>query len=222
MPQSRLSTAAEAHQISIAIIEDDPAMMTWLSSLIASEPDFIVSQTATTCREGFALIEAGGYDVLLCDLGLPDGDGVDLIRKSAAAHRLADIMVITLFAEQRKVVDCIRAGARGYLLKGMDSQDCVAAIREMKRGGSPISPTIARLLLLHIRPETETTDAQLSERERDILNMMARGFSKGECADFLHLSINTISTHVKNIYRKLEVNSRSEAVFEANNQGILD
>lgn len=208
--------------IGVAIIEDDPAMMTWLSGLIGLAQGLIVTNSATTFREGEALIESSGYDVLLCDLGLPDGDGIDLIRKSADENPQADIMVITLFAEQRKVVDCIRAGARGYLLKGMEAEECVVAIREIRRGGSPISPAIARLLLRHIRPETSKSDAQLSTRERDILNMMARGFSKGECADLLGITINTVSTHVKNVYRKLEVNSRSEAVFEAHNQGIID
>jgi DNA-binding NarL/FixJ family response regulator len=220
--QSRLSSQAAAEIIRIAIVEDDPAMMAWFCALIASSADLKLANAAVTFREGEVLIKAGGYDVLLCDLGLPDGDGIDLIGKSAAAYPQADVMVVTLFAEQRKVVKCIRAGARGYLLKGMEPEDCVAAIREIRRGGSPISPVIARLLLHHIHPDQALFSAQLSARELEILNMMARGFSKGECADLLGLSINTVSTHVKNIYRKLEVNSRAEAVFEASNQGILD
>ncbi len=222
MHQLRSSAQAADAAIRVAIIEDDPSMMAWLSALVGAAPGLALTNSSATFHAGAALIEAGGYDVLLCDLGLPDGDGKDLIRKSAIAHPHADVMVVTLFAQQRKVMDCIRAGARGYLLKGMEPEDCVAAIREIRRGGSPISPAIARLLLLHIRPETAQSDAQLSTRERDILNMMARGFSKGECADMLHLSINTVSTHVKNVYRKLEVNSRAEAVFEATHQGILD
>jgi DNA-binding NarL/FixJ family response regulator len=222
VPQTRLSSLAKSQTIRVAVIEDEPSMMTWLNGLIASATDLRLARCAASFREGEELIISGGYDVLLCDLGLPDGDGIDLIRKSAATHPDADVMVITLFAEQRKVVKCIRAGARGYLLKGMEAEDCVAAIREIRRGGSPISPAIARLLLLHIHPEMATNAAELSARELEILNMMARGFSKGECATMIGLSINTISTHVKNIYRKLEVNSSAEAVFEANNQGIID
>jgi DNA-binding NarL/FixJ family response regulator len=217
-----LSSRVPNGTIKVAIIEDDPEMLAWLIALIASAADLQLTNSAATFHEGCALINAGGYDVLLCDLGLPDGDGIDLIRKSAALHPKADVMVITLFAEQRKVVDCIRAGARGYLLKGMESDECIAAIREIWGGGSPINPVIARRLLLYIRPEASQSDVQLSEREREILNMVARGFSKAECADLLGLSINTIRTHVKNIYRKLEVNSRAEAVFEASHQGILD
>jgi DNA-binding NarL/FixJ family response regulator len=218
----RLSSQSKSHPIRVAVIEDDLSMMTWLCGLIESAADLELANCATAFRDGEALIISGGYDVLLCDLGLPDGDGIDLIRQSAATHPQSDIMVVTLFAEQRKVVKCIRAGARGYLLKGMEEEDCVEAIREIRRGGSPISPAIARLLLLHIQPEIAMHAATLSSRELEILNMMAKGFSKGECANLLALSINTVSTHVKNIYRKLEVNSSAEAVFEANNQGMFD
>ena len=208
--------------IRVAIVEDDPTMATWLADAITPAADLKVIATAATAIEGHALIVAGGYDVLLCDLGLPDGDGIDLIRRSALAHPGADVMVVTMFAEQKKVIDCIRAGARGYLLKDMDAEGCVAAIRDVRRGGSPISPVIARHLLRHIRPDPLAGDAALTPRERDILNMLARGFSKKECAELLGLSVNTVGTHVKNIYMKLEVNSRAEAVFEASNQGILD
>ena len=212
---------SRAREVRVAIVEDDSAMMAWLCDAIGSAESLSVKAVAATALEGEALVAAGGYDVLLCDLGLPDGDGIDLIRKSARDHPASDIMVITLFADQRRVVDCIRAGARGYLLKGVEPQECVEAIREIRRGGSPISPVIARRLLLHIRPEISASRVTLSERERDVLNLIARGFSKGECAGMLGLSINTVSTHVKSIYRKLEVNSSTEAIYEATNQGIL-
>ncbi len=196
-------------------------MLAWLVDAVTAADGLTVDSTANTAALGTALVDAKGYDVLLCDLGLPDGDGIDLIRRSARTSPDADILVITFFAEQRKVVDCIRAGARGYLLKDMDTATCVQSIREIRAGGSPISPLIARYLLLHIRPENIDSDTALTAREHEILNLMARGFSKRECGDMLNLSINTISTHVKNVYRKLEVNSRAEAVFEASHQGMI-
>jgi DNA-binding NarL/FixJ family response regulator len=207
--------------IRVAIVDDDPAMLASISAMLCDAEDTFVSGTATTVAAGRTLIEAGGFDVLLCDLGLPDGNGIELIRYCAARHPAVDIMVVTLFAEQRKVVDCIRAGARGYLHKDQDPESCVDAIREIRRGGSPISPVIARQLLLHIKPQAQVGDAKLSEREREVLNLLARGFSTRECADLLGLSANTVSTHVKNIYAKLEVNSRAEALFEASSQGII-
>jgi DNA-binding NarL/FixJ family response regulator len=207
--------------IRVAIVEDDPTMLRLLSGMVNEAEGMAVAGTAATAATGLALVTAGGFEVFLCDLGLPDGNGLDLIRACAALHPGVDIMVVTLFAEQRKVVDCIRAGARGYLHKDQDTDACVEAIREIRRGGSPISPVIARQLLLHIKPVPQAGDAQLTDRELDVLNMLARGFSKRECADLLGLSVNTIGTHVKHIYAKLEVNSRAEALFEASSQGII-
>ncbi|MGA2951014.1 MAG: response regulator transcription factor [Caulobacteraceae bacterium] len=212
--------------IRVAIVEDDPEMSARLAGAIARADDMIVTGIAATVAGGSGIVEAGGYDVLLCDLGLPDGSGVQLIRQEAETGRDTDILVITVFADQSKVLDTIRAGARGYLLKDEELDDCIEAIREIRRGGSPISPIIARQLLRQILP----TDAAppkmpispLSEREHEVLNLLARGFSYSECGEILRVSVNTIGAHVKNIYRKLEVNSRAEALFEANCQGILD
>ncbi len=208
--------------IKVAIVEDDPIMLSTLSAIISGADEMAVIGTAANMASGLSLIDAGGFDVLLCDLGLPDGNGLDLIRHCAGRNPAVDIMVITLFAEQRKVLECIRAGAKGYLHKDQDAESCVDAIREIQRGGSPISPVIARQLLLHIKPLPQPGNAKLSEREQEVLNVLARGFSKRECADLLGLSVNTVGTHVKNIYTKLEVNSRAEALFEASSQGIIE
>jgi DNA-binding NarL/FixJ family response regulator len=112
------------------------------------------------------------------------------------------------------------------LLKDEPIAECVAAVREIRRGGSPISPIIARELLNQIRPDPQRSApppvSPVSERELELLNLFSRGFSYSECADVLSLSVNTIGSHVKNIYRKLEVNSRAEALFEASSQGLLE
>jgi DNA-binding NarL/FixJ family response regulator len=212
--------------IRVAIIEDDPVMLGKLEAGVTTGEGLMLVGTAQNCAAGRGLIEAGGYDVLLCDLGLPDGSGIDLIRLESAKGRDTDILVITLFADQGKVLGTIRAGARGYLLKDESIEDCMAAIHDIRRGGSPISPIIARQLLREIKPDAPQPETMpvspLSERESEVLNLLARGFSYAECADILHVSTNTIGTHVKGIYRKLEVNSRAEALFEASTQGILD
>jgi DNA-binding NarL/FixJ family response regulator len=206
--------------IRIAIVEDDPIMANRLAEAIASQADMALINQAASCAEGHALIAVGGYDVLLCDLGLPDGSGIDLITAEAKTGRDTDILVITLFADQSKVLGTIRAGARGYLLKDDDLDSCITAIRYIRRGGSPISPIIARQLLGEIQPQPEPV-SPLSDREMELLNLLSRGFSYAECGDLLHITVNTIGTHVKNIYRKLEVNSRAEALFEASSQGLL-
>lgn len=211
--------------IRVAIVEDDPDMRKLLSTAIASSEDMSVTAEADNFVAASKIIEKGGYDVLLCDLGLPDGSGIDLIHLEASTGRDTDILVITIFANQRKVLDAVQAGARGYLLKDERIEDCMEAIRNIRRGGSPISPIIARQLLRQIKPSKSETPipmlAPLSAREDEVLNLLARGFSNAECADILSISSNTVGTHVKNIYRKLEVNSRAEALYEASRKGIL-
>ena len=217
--------------IRVAIVEDDPIMRGKLEAAVTGADDLVLAASVDNFARGEALVQAGGYDVLLCDLGLPDGSGIDLIRGEAAKARGTDILVITLFADQGKVLDTIRAGARGYLLKDERVDDCAAAIREIRRGGSPISPIIARQLLAQIRPEPLTAApptsepraaSPLSEREAEVLTLLSRGGTYAECGEVLGVSAHTIASHVKNIYRKLEVSSRSEAVFEASTQGFLD
>jgi DNA-binding NarL/FixJ family response regulator len=217
---------AHAGAVRTIVVEDDPVMASRLADAIARADDLHLVGTAANFRDGAALVAAGGFDVLLCDLGLPDGSGIDLIAQASALHPNADILVITLFGDPAKVLDSIAAGARGYLLKDQRIEDCIAAIREIRRGGSPISPIIARQLLHRIAapaaPATTTAcQSLLSDREAEVLDMLARGFSYAETAGLLAVSAHTIGSHVKNIYRKLNVNNRSEAVYEAAQHGLL-
>jgi DNA-binding NarL/FixJ family response regulator len=210
--------------IAVALVEDDPVLRDALSAEIEAAPGLRLAGAASSYAEGRALILAGGFEVLLVDLGLPDGAGIDLIRQEARSGRDTDIIVITQFADQKKVLDSIRAGARGYLLKDPSGPGCVEAIAEIRRGGSPISPIIARQLMSELGKAGDDATAPaspLTEREHEVLAMLARGFSYRECADLLQISANTIGFHVKSIYRKLEVNSRAEALFEAMSQGII-
>ena len=228
--------------IRVIIVEDDPLVLERFEAVLGPWEDLCLVGKAATKAQGAALIKAGGYDVLVCDLGLPDGDGTDLVRQSAGQHPKADIMVLTMFADHHKVLAAIKAGARGYVLKDQSLEDCVGAIREVCSGGSPISPIIARLLLNELglgpargdgtllsastlkKPEADIASpaGPLSEREIEALNLLARGFTYAECAELLGISPHTVGSHVKNIYRKLEVSSRAEAVFEASSLGILD
>jgi len=216
----------DSSHIRVAVIEDDPAALERLSAALADASDITIVGVARNVATGRELINKGGFDVLLCDLGLPDGSGITLIRQAAQKYKTCDILVITIFADQGKVLDSIRAGARGYLLKDERFDQCAEGIRDIRRGGSPISPAIARQLLKEFQPkEPEKGDKSrevLSNRELEVLNLLARGFSFIEIGDILKISRSTVATYVKNIYQKLEVNSRSEAVFEASSLGIIN
>jgi DNA-binding NarL/FixJ family response regulator len=215
--------------IRVAVIEDDPMMRDVFCSAIEACEDMILTGQEDNFSDAAGMIEAGGYDVLLCDLGLPGGSGIDLVRQEADKGRETDILVVTMFANQSKVLGAIEAGAHGYLLKdeSIDEsiEDCMNAIRDVRKGGSPISPIIARQLLMRVKPEltkkAKPLVAPLSEREYEVLNLLSRGLSNSECADVLSISSHTVGTHVKNIYHKLNVNSRAEALFEASSKGLL-
>ena len=221
-----MTQASMTSPIRVAIVEDDPTALERIEQALRGAADISVTGVAHNAANGLKLVTAGNFDVLLCDLGLPDGSGITLIREASRLHPEADVIVITIFAGQAKVLDSIKAGARGYLLKDERIEDCAESIREIRKGGSPISPVIARQLLQQFQPvqPQPSSDGKdmLTPREREVLNLLSRGFSYAEIGGILTLSTQTIATYVKSIYRKLEVNSRSEAIYEASNMGIID
>jgi DNA-binding NarL/FixJ family response regulator len=212
--------------VRIAIVEDDPVLRGHLADTIENVSGFDLCGTAATLEQGLRLVTR--CDVLLLDLALPDGNGLDLIRQ-ARARGLQDlkIIVITIFADVRNVVQVIEAGADGYLLKGGSLTDCEKAIRDVMAGGAPISPAVAGHILARVRHHAPAapipaTTGQLTEKETEVLTELARGYSYKEVAQRLDISHHTVADHVKAIYRKLSVNSRSEAVFEAMQSGLID
>ena len=212
--------------VRVAVVEDDPAALERITAALEAAPDILVTASAPNTATGKTLIDKGGFDVLLCDLGLPDGSGIGLIRYAAQKYADVDIMVITIFADQDKVLESIKAGARGYLLKDERFDSFAESIREVRRGGSPISPVIARQLLKEFQPREQEADKKglelLSKRELEVLKLLARGFTFVEIGDILKIGRSTVATYVKNIYQKLEVNSRAEAVFEASSMGVIN
>jgi DNA-binding NarL/FixJ family response regulator len=217
---------------SVLLVEDDEATRTRLARAIEAHPELRVSGSAASCREALAALEREPPDVLLTDLGLPDGSGIDVIREVRRRGLATESMAITVFGDERHVVAAIEAGATGYLLKDGTSEYVTESILQLLAGGSPISPSIARQLLTRFRAErAPPTDARarpdtagtapdepvpsLTEREREVLLYLVKGFTGPEIGRFLEISGHTVASHVKNIYRKLEVRSRGEAVYEA-------
>ncbi|MCW5889048.1 MAG: response regulator transcription factor [bacterium] len=209
----------------VLIVEDEARTRQRLERAVGRVPDLALIAAVGSVREARAVLPEQ-VDLMLVDLGLPDGDGVDLIRE---ARRLAPgtrTMVITVFADEQHVMRAIRAGAQGYLLKDGSAQYLANAMLELLAGGSPISPAIARHLLQSVQQAAPRLPdgpvPQLSARELEILSLIAKGFRVPEVAELLKIADRTVTTHVQHIYRKLEVSSRSEAIYEAVNLGLID
>jgi len=209
----------------VAIVEDDAILREDLARVVTQAEGLEVAGAAETLAGGRALLTPG-LDVLLIDLALPDGNGVDLIRE--ARERIANIkiIVVSIFGDARSVVRAIEAGADGYLLKGAGEQQAEEAIRTVLGGGAPISPAVASHILNRMRERATSTrdaapDAPLTEKETAVLIDLAKGFRYKEVARLHGISPHTVADHVKSIYRKLAVNSRSEAVFEAVQAGLI-
>jgi len=211
---------------SVLVVEDDPAMRGHLESAIESDPGLALSASVGTVAEGLAALEAAP-DVLLADLGLPDGTGLDVVRARRARNPDALSMVVTALGDERSVLAAIEAGACGYLLKDETTATIASSIHQLLDGGSPIHPAIARFVLRRLQPEAPEASSErdstphLSAREHEVLTLVAKGFRFPEIAELFGVSAHTVRTHVRRIYRKLEVGSKGEAVYEAVQLGIL-
>lgn len=211
--------------VRVAIVEDDPVLRGHLVDIVEHANGLELLGAVATLGEGGRLIDEE-CDLLLVDLALPDGSGLSLIRRARAASGDLKIMVISVFGDVRNVVQAIEAGADGYLLKGGGLHETERAIRDVLAGGAPISPAVAGHILARVRsnaPATSpTATGPLTEKEAEVLADLARGFSYKEVAQRQRISHHTVADHVKAIYRKLSVNSRSQAVFEAMQSGLID
>lgn len=211
------------HCVRIILVEDDPAMRQSLLDSIGSEDDFEVVAACATYAEGAAAISSVQADVLITDLKLPDGHGFALIQMARKLLPEMEIMVISVLGDEQSVVTAIASGASGFLLKDSRPLDIAHAIRQLVAGNSPISTSVARFIIQVVQKseQAEVVESLLTKREMDILWGIAKGFTYKDVAEKLDVSSNTVPTHIKNIYRKLEVNSRGEAVFEAIQRGLI-
>ena len=212
----------------VAIVEDDPFVRRHLARLIEAHPELELVGQAGALAEGRALL-AAAPDLVVIDLGLPDGSGLDLIREAAARTPAPRLLVLTVFGDESSVLSAVAAGADGYVLKDSADEALCADMIETLNGGSPISASVAAYLLRRLRRDDEVAPAEsatpapgpVTPREIELLNLLARGLSYREVAGALNISHHTVGAHIKAIYRKLAVNSRSEAVFEAVQSGLI-
>jgi DNA-binding NarL/FixJ family response regulator len=220
--------AAAPDRISVALVEDDAGMRGRFEQAIAAAPHLSLACALSSAREISAWLADHPVDVLLVDLGLPDGSGIDVIGHCLRLQPACEVMVITMFGDETNMMKAFSAGAKGYLLKDGTEEDLAAHITQLRSGGSPMSPIIARQLLGRLGPARAAappaeapTAPPLSPKEAEVLSLVARGFSYGEVAGLLKISVHTVHTHARNIYGKLSVKSKTEAVFEARQLGLL-
>jgi len=212
----------------VLVVEDDDQAREYIAGALGGESGPFRVSTASTVARALQLLERDPPDVLLTDLGLPDGNGLDLIRRSRQIEHDTLALVISVFGDERSVIGAIEAGARGYLLKSEAPEDLRLCVEQVLAGSSPMSPGIAAHVLRRFRAPapapgngTAENGLQLTLRERQVLELMVRGLTYKEAADALGVSRSTIASHIRKIYQKLEVESRGEAVFEALSRGIV-
>ena len=237
----------------VLIVEDDPQSREFFSASVSRCDQLVLLASLGSVAEARAWLDSAAHqvDVLLVDLGLPDGSGLEVIRHARQLHPECEPLVVSMFGDEVNVLASIEAGALGYIHKDCTPENVADTILEMKLGASPISPMIARRVLskylrLHAthlpaqpeqvsvefkgtvlsrngEPEGGSPSGQvfLSGKEQEALELIARGFSYAETARLQGVSVHTVRTHIKSLYRKLAVHSKNEAVFEAVKMGLL-
>lgn len=205
--------------IRVLVVDDHPVVREGLVAMLEDEQDFQVAGEAGSAENALALLATARPDVILLDLELPGMSGVDAIPRLAAALPDARVIVLTAYDTDERVLGAIKAGARGYLLKGASAGEIAQAIREVHAGGSYLASRIAAKVLSQMRAPRRST--ALSERERTVLHKVADGRSTKQIARELGITERTVKFHVSSIMNKLGAENRAQAVAEAARRGLL-
>jgi DNA-binding NarL/FixJ family response regulator len=227
------------------LIEDDPLILQFVRETLVLRPGWRLLGVSTSLAHACEHALSAQADVFLIDLGLPDGRGETVVELLARYRPQAERLVFTMFGEESRLVGALEAGATGYVLKGCSSQELVTAIAQIRSGGAPISPLLARRLLQHFHaqptlapdvagvgmdgvaqgegaaPSEDAEAADLSPRECEVLQLLAQGYVNKEVAQRLFIAPATVGSHIKSLYRKLAVNSRVQMVRSAQERGLL-
>lgn len=220
----------------IVLLEDDERLRGFFEQSIRQHPALDLQASFGLLRQAQAWLEDNPADLLLTDLALPDGHGLELIYRLRKLQPSCDTLVISVLGDEDTVLACVEAGAVGYIHKDTQPNDMGRIIVDVKRGASPISPMLARKLLERLRQaeameQSAPAPAQgsppspavhLTGRETDVLRLIARGYSYAEIADMQGISKHTVQMHIKNLYGKLAVHSRGQAVYQASLLGLVN
>ncbi|WP_111655436.1 response regulator [Isoalcanivorax indicus] len=206
----------------VLIVEDHEETRQWLAGIVRdafASPDLLEAGTLEQAR---ALLKQRTVSLALVDLSLPDGSGMQLLQSLQESSPETYLVVTTIFDDDRHLFDALQAGANGYLLKDQPRQVMVDSLSGIASGRPPLSPAIARRILRHFQQApVRAVENPLSEREVEVLLLLAKGLGRSEIAELLNVSVNTAASHIKSIYRKLNVSGRAEATLEAVQMGIV-
>jgi DNA-binding NarL/FixJ family response regulator len=216
----------------VVLVEDHPDTLAYFQASIGQRAELALVASFDALAPALPWFEHHQADILLTDLALPDGSGLSLLRTVAASQPQCDMLVISMFGDEDHVITSIEAGAVGYVHKDAADTDIAQVLLDVKQGASPISPMVARGVLARLKwlqggavvaqePEPSDSKVQLTPRETELLEMLARGYAYAEIAQLGGISLHTVQGHVKSIYSKLAVNSRAQAVFEGSRLGLI-
>ena len=208
--------------IRILIADDHPLFREGVAQSLANEPDFVIVGQASTGEEAFSLVGELLPDILLLDVTMPGDGGIVTAEKVATAWPIVRIMMLTVSEDQDNLMAALKAGARGYVLKGVTARELANAVRVVAGGDVYISPALAGGILFELTAATHQDDPlnSLTEREQEILNLVAKGLTNREIGERLHLAEKTIKHYMTNVLQKLHVRSRVEAALLAQKHGL--
>lgn len=208
--------------ISVAIVEDDKSIREGISSYIDSTPGFSCIHIFESCEEALRKIAPPLPNIVLMDIGLKGMSGIEGVRKLKLKYNSLIFIMLTVYEEDNKIFESMRAGAVGYLLKKTPLEKITEAIRDVYNGGAPMTPIIARKVLNYFSSaDIKAKEYNLTSREVEILLQLVKGARYKTIANNLFISLDTVRSHIKNIYEKLQVNSKSEAVAKALKDKLL-
>jgi len=206
----------------VAIVEDHEKTREYLAALFGGSDGIELVGVFGNGQDALQGLTDSAPDVFIVDLNLPDMSGIDVIRVMREKLPRLEILVLTIHENREHLFLALQAGATGYLVKGTSSAEIINAVAMLMAGGAPMSPVVARYVIEEFQDVKGARESSaLTKREREVLQGVASGLSEKKLADTLSLSPHTIHTHIKKIYRKLQVNSRAEAVLKARNKGIV-
>ena len=212
-------------KIRVLAFDDHPAVRQMLELLIDAQEDMLCVSTWPDCRDLIMRVEKAAADVVIMDISMPGMDGIEAVRQIKARFPDLQILMQTVFEDDARIFEAIYAGASGYLLKNSGTEALVQAIRDVRQGGAPMTPSVAARVLEKLRISTPnsppTEDYQLSVREKEVLSLLVEGLSYKLIAARLGISFHTVDAHIRKIYDKLHVHSMGEAVSKAIRKRIV-